>query len=219
VSRERFQSLALVFVALLAVAILGAMAWRRTRQIEPVFVIEGRPDPPISSAVPAQPASLPNRSPRQKPQTELVVHVAGEVKKPGVYRLAPGSRNEDAVKAAGGPLEKADLDGINLAQPVEDGVQLLVPEKGAAAPQREFATRAARGGSGKLTRPGEGTVNINTATATDLQRLPGVGPSTAAKILAYRKEAGRFAAPDQLMEVSGIGEKKFAAMQPFVRVR
>lgn len=151
----------------------------------------------------------------------MVVHVAGAVKRPGLYRLPPGSRNDDAVKMAGGPTEKADLDGVNLALVAEDGAQLLVPEKGVAprATPGQAETAAPRGSSGKLSRPGEGAVNINTASTEELQRLPGVGPSTAAKILAYRKEAGRFTAPDQLMEVSGIGEKKFAAMQPFVRVK
>lgn len=177
---------------------------------------------------------------------EVVVHVAGAVKKPGVYHLKPGARGEDALKAAGGPTADANTDAINLAAKLDDGTQLYFPTRqeqptgGASsetipAPLKaktskksgeavlSLARSSGRNRSGsdkpaKLSDPSQGTVNINTATAEELQRLPGVGPAMAARILAYRQQNHGFKRVEDLLEISGIGDKKFAKLQPFVRV-
>lgn len=171
---------------------------------------------------------------------ELVVHVAGAVHKPGLYHLPPTARANDAIKAAGGSKADANLDAINLAAHLEDGKQLYIPtrkeqpEGGAleqASPGPAATTHASAGHAGhaasstssghteKLSSPGQGTININTASEEQLQRLPGVGPSYAARIVQFRKENGAFTSPDQLMDVSGIGAKKFEKMRPFVRIK
>jgi competence protein ComEA len=184
------------------------------------------------NAVPVVPAP-PVNADTPKPPAEVVVHVAGAVRKPGLYRLSLGARVDDALKAAGGAKAEANLDAVNLAARAEDGTQLYVPTRseqpqgGASASiappptvSHNAHTSVSRASSHaeKLTSPGQGTVNINAATAEDLQKLPGVGPSYALRILQFRKDNGPFTNPEQLMDVSGIGEKKFEKMRPFVRI-
>ncbi|HEY3190432.1 MAG TPA: helix-hairpin-helix domain-containing protein [Solirubrobacteraceae bacterium] len=143
---------------------------------------------------------------------EAVVHIAGEVRRPGVYRLGAGTRVEEAVRRAGGPTRRADLDAINLAAKVEDGRQVIVPRRGPVA---------APAGAGGSAAPGAGPavpVNLNTATPDELGTLDGVGPATAQKILAYRQEHGGFGSVDELDQVPGIGEKRLAALRPHVTV-
>lgn len=229
-------------VALLIVIAAGLLVLfvRRGQQVQEGIVLQGSPQTSSMSAPPLSAAAnerLPEVQPpaaaaAQQLPPKVTVHVAGAVRKPGVYRFPPSARADDALKAAGGTTEKANTDAINLAAKLEDGQQLFVPSKEeqpsggvqesglANAPGTSpDMNRKPASSSGKLTTPGQGTVNINTASLEELQRLPGVGPSTAAKIIAYRNEMGRFTAPEQLMDVSGIGEKKFAKMKPFVRVR
>ena len=161
------------------------------------------------------------------------------MKKPGVYQFKPGERAENAVKAAGGATGNADLNGINLAAKLEDGTQLHVPDKkeSTAAPgdsadnpylsesakkkaeSRSSGRRGSSAHANKFTQPGKQSVNINSATADQLQQLPGVGPAMAARILQHRKESGPFTDPEQLQDVSGIGPKKYEKMRPFVRVK
>lgn len=166
----------------------------------------------------------------------MYVHVTGEVARPGLYQMRPGARVMDAVTGAGGATANADLSLLNLASPLHDGQKLRVPRTGDApetapdpvlvradpaptpAPTAFAPPAQAPASSGKLRHPGEGTVHLNSATEGDLQRLPGVGPSTAAKILDYRTAHGGFRTAQELMEVKGIGPKKFAKMQPFVSV-
>jgi competence protein ComEA len=167
------------------------------------------------------------------PAVSIVVHVAGRVRFPNVYRLAPDSRAMDAVKAAGGALPDAYLDAVNLAAKVKDGEQVYIPSRQTArltpaghslalGPRRatlsQTASRrpSASRSTAKLSSPGQGVVNINTADSDELQRLPGVGPSTAQKIADYRSQIGRFTSIDQLMDVKGIGPKKLEKMRPFV---
>ncbi len=160
---------------------------------------------------------------RPAPGSAVVVHVAGAVRAPGVYTLPAGSRSVDALRAAGGPAPDADQDALNLAALVADGDQIVVPRRQRPEPSAASDSPAASGSSRsptkKLEDPGEGSVNINTASADELQRLPGIGPAMAARILTYRKEIGRFTSVEQLLDVSGIGEKKLAQMKPFVRIR
>lgn len=137
----------------------------------------------------------------------VVVDVAGAVRRPGLYRLKQGSRIEDALVAAGGAAPKAQLDAVNLAAPVADGEQVLVPGPGVAA--------AASGGSGGAPSP-SAPLDLNTATADELDALPGVGPVTAQKIIAYRTAHGPFHAVTELEGVPGIGPAKLAQLKGLV---
>src|SRR6476620_2053512 len=128
----------------------------------------------------------------------LIVDVTGAVRKPGVFDFQPGDRVIDAVQRAGGALDKADLTLLNLAAPLTDGQQILVPKKG-AAPSGVAVPGTVPGSSGGA------LVNINTADEPTLETLNGVGPVLAAAIIQYRTEHGPFASIDQLDEVSGIG--------------
>jgi competence protein ComEA len=158
---------------------------------------------------------------------EVVVHVAGAVAAPGVVRLAATGRIVDAVAAAGGLRPDADPDRVNLAAPVSDGQRIVIPVWGQPLPDEVVA--APPGGS-----PADGTagssgpsgpagasptvVDLNRATAEQLDTLPGVGPATAAAILAYREESGPFRSVDDLIEVHGIGDAKLEALRDLVVV-
>ena len=153
---------------------------------------------------------------------EVVFQVVGCVNAPGVYRLPWGSRVYEAIQAAGGARPDADASSINLAAKIEDGARINVPAKVAMRPaipggvQSAAASAIPASASGKLKTPGEGTVNINSASVEELQRLPGVGPVTAQTIMDYRRQIGRFTTCEQLMDVKGIGPKKLEKMRPFV---
>ena len=150
---------------------------------------------------------------------KVTVDVAGEVERPGVYRLASSARVEDALEQAGGPTRKADLSQINRAAKLEDGRQILVP----ARPSRAAAAAVPPAGA---SAPAEGSapaapdqpLNLNTATLEQLDTLDGVGPSTAQKILDYRTEHGGFMSVDELDQIPGIGEKRLAALRERVRI-
>jgi competence protein ComEA len=136
----------------------------------------------------------------------VVVHVAGAVRDPGVYKLPSNARVDDAVARAGGATRRADLGGLNLAAELEDGRQVLVPERagrGAAAAPGAAAADPAEG------QP----LNLNTATLEQLDTLSGVGPTTAQKILDYREELGGFSSIEELGEIPGIGEKRLASLR------
>ena len=138
----------------------------------------------------------------------LVVHVAGAVRDPGVYRLAAGARVDDAVARAGGATRRADLGGLNLAAELEDGRQVLVPERAGAGGGGAVAPGAA------ATAPAPAQPrNLNTATLEQLDTLSGIGPLTAQKILEYREELGGFGSIEELGEIPGIGEKRLASLR------
>lgn len=133
---------------------------------------------------------------------QLVVDVAGAVRRPGLYRLAPGTRIADAVAAAGGAAAHADVTLVNLAAPLADGEQVLVPVRGSAA----------AGVVASATAP----VDLNTASAEQLDALPGVGPATAQKIIDFRQAHGPFRSVDELEAVPGIGPSKLAQLKGLV---
>ncbi|MBS1709307.1 MAG: helix-hairpin-helix domain-containing protein [Armatimonadetes bacterium] len=150
----------------------------------------------------------------------MAVDVKGAVKRPGLYKFGTGARIDDALKAAGGTAEDASLDSLNLAQLLEDGMEVRVPRVGetvAAPPVKSVQPPKSSFGrsSGKKQMP-VGKVSLNSATLQELQQLPGVGPSTAQKILEYRTQAGGFKSVGEIEKVKGIGPKKFAQMQPYL---
>lgn len=155
---------------------------------------------------------------------EIVVHVIGAVHEPGVVSLAPGSRVQDAVEAAGGLRDEADLTRLNLARPAVDGERLWVPVPGEEPPPELPAPPepVAVPGSGSADAIGRASdthqtvVDLNTADQAELETLPGVGPVTAERILAWRAEHGTFATVEELMEVSGIGERTLEQLRPHV---
>lgn len=147
--------------------------------------------------------------------TSVTVHVVGAVLRPGVYSLRAGSRASDAVAAAGGLLGNAEQSGINLARQVADGEQLVVPVQGAVQGTAPGGSAAAPSSG----RAAGGSVDLNTATVEELDTLPGVGPATAAKIIADRTENGPFRTAEDLMRVPGIGAKRFDSLKDLVVVR
>jgi competence protein ComEA len=149
-----------------------------------------------------------------------VVDVAGAVRRPGVYRLPPGSRVNDAIRRAGGPTTGADISAVNLAAPLEDGRQILVPERpgGVGADASNVGSGgAAAGGATAAGAVGGQPVNLNTATLDELQSLDGIGPGLAGRIVAYRQEHNGFRTVDELAQVPGIGPKRLAALRDRVR--
>jgi competence protein ComEA len=132
----------------------------------------------------------------------LVVHVVGAVRRPGLYRLADRSRIADAVTRAGGATRNADLSAVNLAAPVSDGVQVVVPARERSAES-----------SGQTADAPSGPVHLNTATLEELDALPGVGPVTAQKIVEYREQHGAFASIDELDAIPGIGPARLEQLR------
>ncbi len=158
--------------------------------------------------------ALASPSPKVADVKLIYIHVGGAVRNAGLYRLPIGGRVDDAVRAAGGATDQADLDALNLAAKVKDGDKVLVPKRGAtttgggpSAP----AGPAAPGGAA-------GLVNLNSATIDDLETLPGIGPALAQRIMAFRTEHGGFRRVEDLLEVPGIGPKKFEELKDHVTV-
>lgn len=146
------------------------------------------------------------------PPEGLYVHVLGEVVTPGLYIVDQDARLVDALAAAGGTLDSADLQAVNLARPLSDGEQIVVPKIGA-----EAATDAAPGGAGGEAAS-DGVLNLNTADQAALETLPRIGPALAQRIIDWRDENGRFRSVDDLLAVPGIGEKLLAGVREKVRV-
>jgi competence protein ComEA len=148
-----------------------------------------------------------------------VVHVAGAVRRPGVYRLPADARVGDAVRRAGGAGPRGDPNAVNLAARVADGQQVVVPRR-APVPAAAPAAPAADGAAGSTTTAAAtaAPVSLNTATLEQLDALDGVGPVTAQKILDFRRERGGFRSVDELAQVPGIGPKRLATLRPKVQV-
>ena len=201
--RERLDSLSrgeLAGLVVVIVLLLAAVGFWYTRSLpRPIDIATDAAPMAVASSVPsASVAVAPSASTSASPSTTLIVDVTGWVRKPGVFAFEPGDRVIDAVERAGGARDNADLTLLNLAAPLVDGQQILVPKEGAAAPSAVPGPTGVPGATG-------GLVNINTADEATLETLNGVGPVLAASIIAYRTEQGPFTSIDQLDEVSGIG--------------
>lgn len=194
----------LAVVAVLLSGVLGVVAWSTLRSAPAATPVPvARTSPLANPAAPAGSAATPSAG----AEGQVVVDVAGKVRRPGVATLPAGSRVIDAVRKAGGARPGVDLSGLNLARMLVDGEQVRVGAPSAAA---------AAAGIPAGTPPGGDLVNVNTASAEQLEELPGVGPVTAAKIIERRARAGPFTAVDELLEVDGIGEKTMAELAPHV---
>ena len=192
VGRRIDTGIVVVLVATLVVG--GLLVWGR----KPAAAIA----PPATAPAPVASAGA------SPPATEVYVHVAGAVRRPGLYALPSGGRVADAIEVAGGATQRADLDLLNLAAPLADGMKIEVLTRSAAvatAPTPAAPTTAA-----------PAAVSLNSADAQALETIPGVGPVTAAAIVAYRDEVGPFTSIEQLMDVSGIGPATLESIRPYV---
>ncbi len=200
--RERLSALSRAeivgLIVVLAVTIGGATFWYVRSLPRPVEVRATASAP--TGAMPSE------ASPSAGPP--LLVDVAGWVRRPGVYTFAEGSRVIDAIEAAGGARPGALLQALNLAALLVDGTQILVPREGAAGAPPVGSTGAAVGG----------LVNVNTASATDLEALPGIGEVIAQRIIDHRTANGPFTSVDQLVDVSGIGDAILDSIRELVTV-
>jgi len=197
---DRLSSLSrgelVTLVVLVAAPLAGAGLWYVRSLPKPVEVRAG-PQPGAPAV--ASPSSTP---------ALLLVDVAGWVRRPGVYEFAEGARVIDAIEAAGGARPGAMLQSLNLAAPLVDGTQVLVPKEGEAPPPG-----AAWGSS-----MAGGLVNVNTASAAELETLPGIGEVLAQRIIDHRTANGPFTSVDQLLDVSGIGESILGSIRDLVTV-
>lgn len=161
----------------------------------------------------------------------ILVHISGAVNKEGIVELKVGSRVADAIDKAGGIKEEADIEEINLAYPLEDGMKIKIPTKQEKSKQTneiqeekiENYVTTSSGVSSEVSEDKKSKektqVNINTATQTELETLPGIGPSTAIKIITHREEKGKFSKTEDIKEVSGIGESKYHKIKDLIRVK
>jgi len=205
--RERLSALSraevLGLVAVLAITLGGAGLWYVRSLPRPVQIAAEVPVGATASG------SQTGTGPSSAPVSIVLVDVAGWVRSPGVYEFVEGARVIDAIEAAGGARPGALLLALNLAAPLADGTQILVPREGDAA--LPPATGAVPGSAG-------GLVNVNTATATDLEALPGIGEVIAQRIVDHRTANGPFTSVEQLLDVSGIGDSILESIRELVTV-
>ncbi|MGI8520364.1 MAG: helix-hairpin-helix domain-containing protein [Actinomycetota bacterium] len=207
--RERLEAFAgrrrdswVLIAVMVGAVVLGLVLWARgapTTVAPPARSTAQQRDPVGAAIAPS-------------PEPVLLVHVAGAVHRPGLYEMPAGARVADAVKAARGPTERSDLDALNLAEPLQDGLKIDVPRRGeavAAAPAPQPGASAA----GPAV-----PVNLNVADQAALETIPEIGPVTAAAILEYRTQVGSFSSVEELLEVSGVGPATLEAMRPYVTV-
>ncbi|HJS26004.1 MAG TPA: ComEA family DNA-binding protein [Actinomycetota bacterium] len=205
--RERLSALSRAelvgLVTVLLVTLGGAGLWYVRSLPRPVAV--GTATAPVGATAPAGTSGSPS------PSVVMLVDVAGWVRRPGVYEFTGGARVIDAIEAAGGARPGAQLEALNLAAPLVDGTQILVVREG----QEASASAPVEGGGGAVAA---GLINVNTASATELEVLPGVGEVIAQAIVDHRTENGPFTSVDQLLDVSGIGDATLEDIRELVTV-
>jgi len=200
----------ILVLAALALTTAAVVVLRSGVDADPIPVAALGPGRPLVSPAASPGARLVAGAASPTAGGYVVVDVAGQVRRPGVIQLPVGSRVIDALRKAGGARPKVDLSTLNLARPLTDGEQILVGRPAASTGGVAGAASAASPAT-----PGA-LVNLNSATLEQLETLPGVGPVTAQKILDWRGAHGRFSSVDELMEVSGIGEKTLARLAPYL---
>ena len=155
----------------------------------------------------------------------IVVHVTGAVKNPGIVKLKENSRIEDAIEAAGGLTEDSDISSVNLAYELEDGVKIRIPNVDDKKNKKETYISEDSGENVILEdeqteeNSGSSLVNINKATQTELETLPGIGPAIASKIIEYRESKGKFSKIEDIKNVTGIGDSKFANIKDLIKTK
>lgn len=158
----------------------------------------------------------------EKASNKIIVHITGEVANPGIVELEEGERIFNAIEKSGGTTKNADTSKINLAQIVEDGMKINVPNINDKTETEEYIS-IETGNNKEEKNLNEGSkkvmVNINTATQTELETLPGIGPSIASKIINYRKEKGKFSKIEDIKNVNGIGDAKFEKIKQLICVK
>lgn len=227
---ELWRERPVVVWGLLALVVsIAALGWWLARPVpsapvEDLLPLAGADPDGGGDGPPNQPPPTPSAAPTTSPQpsavaADLIVHVIGEVNRPGLVELAPGSRIVDAVAAAGGVTEAADPDRLNFAAPVADGSQVRVPAINEEV-DGPLVVAARSAGDDPSVGPADttGPIDLNTATGEQLETLPGVGPATAAAIIAWRSDNGGFLTVDDLTSVPGIGPAKLAALRDLVTV-
>ena len=188
--------------AVVVVALAAAVAWFRASS--------GGAPPPAASVT-----TLPEVTTSTSAPARVLVHVVGAVERSGVVELVSGARVHDAISAAGGASADADVAQLNLASPVADGQRVAVPRVGEVLPPPMPGDTSAGASAGE---DPSGLVNLNTATAAQLEELPGVGPVLAEAIIAERERSGGYRKVEDLQKVRGIGEKRFADLRDLVTV-
>jgi competence protein ComEA len=193
-------------LGLVAGVVLAILVMQIGNRLAPAPIIIETAAPLPTAAPPPTPAPTATLAP-------LRVYLTGEVAQPGVFELPPGSIVEDAVLAAGGFTERAEVEALNLAQRLADGMHIHVPVRGEAAtiPPISGGDEPPDGATGQPL-----LVNINTATAEELAALPGIGPAIAEAIIAYRQDNGFFTTTEQVMDVPGIGESKYEQIRGLI---
>lgn len=161
---------------------------------------------------------------KETEEKNIFVHIAGCVQKEGMLELSSNSRIADAIEKAGGLTQEADLSDINLAYLLEDGMKIYIPNQNERQENNEKTEDTAKTENTPSmqiqdTNTKQDVININTATQEELDTLPGIGPATAAKIIAYRKEKGKFNNKEEIKEVSGIGEAKYEKMKEYISTK
>lgn len=204
-------------VFLIALIIAVALVWMRPHRVEAASSpaqIERTVAPESRRAAASEPATADATD-----SAEAVVHVVGAVRRAGVFRMPRGARVEAAIEAAGGLTEEARLSGVNLARPVQDGEQILIPAQGdpSEVVAAENAAGAAAGAGAGAAGRGSGLIDLNSADAAELEELPRIGPSLAQRIVEWRAAHGRFRAVDDLTDVPGIGEKTLDGLREMAR--
>jgi competence protein ComEA len=217
-------------VAGAAVAVAGAVAILRAPHPAPLVAGVAASDVAIAARPPAARTTTPG---------SLIVYVAGEVVRPGLYALSAGARVDGALRAAGGATRRADLVAVNLAEPLSDGEKVVVPARGDPAPEASggpasmaLSPAATGAGSARHSRRSRGThrgrrhkqppaapIDINAADASALEELPGIGPSLAERIVAYRDLNGPFHGLDELLDVSGMTDRRLDQISPYLVIR
>lgn len=194
--QDRGIVIGLVIVIVLSLAINGYLFIALQRSPEVIYLEAPPQDIPVVT---------------EEEDVPVVVHISGAVMRPSVYSLPAGSRVVAALETAGGPLDGADLERINLARVLVDGEQVHIYTQGDASAPPLLAYSS-------ISAPTNTKVNINTATQAELETLPGIGPAKAGDIIAYRTQNGPFKRLEDIMNVKGIGEKTFASLESLVRI-